>query len=291
MVFPGGSDDKESACNTGNLGSIPGSERSPGEGNGYPFKYSCLENSIVRGARWDTVQELQSRTWLSDSHFSENGCILYLSLSGKQRSLVLGAELGYQQKLSRHFHQKNKDSSPSNLDLRCADVPWEMVQIHCTCLLANFFDCLINFLTPQNASLVSTLLVFSLLLSLSISYVWQLWWTRGRCRFSSNSVSKFSWNKHLLSIFDVSDPEQGLMSGYKQDWCDWLLNFGEASFIHDSILLYYLSSVKYMHQSRPLMIWLYIYNFFYISCNSEQCVHTCPWTPSLPVKCVLDLFP
>ena len=51
MVFPGGSDDKESACNTGNLGSIPGSERSPGEGNGYPFKYSCLENSIVRGAR------------------------------------------------------------------------------------------------------------------------------------------------------------------------------------------------------------------------------------------------
>jgi len=145
MVFPGGSDDKESACNTGNLGSIPGSERSPGEGNGYPFKYSCLENSIVRGARWDTVQELQSRTWLSDSHFSENGCILYLSLSGKQRSLVLGAELGYQQKLSRHFHQKNKDSSPSNLDLRCADVPWEMVQIHCTCLLANFSSCLQSF--------------------------------------------------------------------------------------------------------------------------------------------------
>ena len=95
MVFPGGSDDKESACNAGNLGLIPGSERSPGEGNGYPFKYSCLENPIVRGARWDTVQELQSWTWLSDFHFSENGCILYLCLSGKQRSLVLGPELGW----------------------------------------------------------------------------------------------------------------------------------------------------------------------------------------------------
>ena len=95
MVFPGGSDDKESACNAGNLGLIPGSERSPGEGNGYPFKYSCLEDPIVRGARWDRVQELQSWTWLSDFHFSENGCILYLCLSGKQRSLVLGPELGW----------------------------------------------------------------------------------------------------------------------------------------------------------------------------------------------------
>ena len=47
---PGGSDDKVSACNVGDLGSIPGSGRSPGEGNGNPLQYSCLENSMDRGA-------------------------------------------------------------------------------------------------------------------------------------------------------------------------------------------------------------------------------------------------
>ena len=49
MGFPGGSDDKESACNAGDLGSVLGSGRSPGEGNGYPLQYSCLENSMNRG--------------------------------------------------------------------------------------------------------------------------------------------------------------------------------------------------------------------------------------------------
>ena len=44
--FPGGSDDKTSACNVGDPGSIPGSGRSPGEGNGNPLQYSCLENSM-----------------------------------------------------------------------------------------------------------------------------------------------------------------------------------------------------------------------------------------------------
>ena len=48
--FPGGSDGKASACNEGDPGSIPGSGRSPGEGNGNPLQYSCLENSMDRGA-------------------------------------------------------------------------------------------------------------------------------------------------------------------------------------------------------------------------------------------------
>ena len=52
---PGGSDSKESACNAGDSGSIPGSERSPGEGNGYPLQYSCLGNPMGRGAWWATV--------------------------------------------------------------------------------------------------------------------------------------------------------------------------------------------------------------------------------------------
>ena len=50
MDFPGGLDGKESACNAGDLGSIPGSERSPREGNGNPLQYSCLENPMDRGA-------------------------------------------------------------------------------------------------------------------------------------------------------------------------------------------------------------------------------------------------
>ena len=47
--FPGGSDSKDYACNAGDLSSIPGLGRSPGEGNGYPLQYSCLENSMDRG--------------------------------------------------------------------------------------------------------------------------------------------------------------------------------------------------------------------------------------------------
>ena len=51
---PSGSEDKESACNAGDLGWIPGSGRSPGEGNGSPLQYSCLEDSTDRGAWWVT---------------------------------------------------------------------------------------------------------------------------------------------------------------------------------------------------------------------------------------------
>ena len=50
LDFPGGSDGKASAYNAGDLGSIPGSGRSPGEGNGNPLQYSCLENPMDRRA-------------------------------------------------------------------------------------------------------------------------------------------------------------------------------------------------------------------------------------------------
>ena len=50
MSFPGGSDGKESACNAGDPASIPRSGKSPGEGNGNPLQYSCLENPMDRGA-------------------------------------------------------------------------------------------------------------------------------------------------------------------------------------------------------------------------------------------------
>ena len=54
-LHPGGSDGKASACNAEDLGSVPGLGKSPGEGNGNPFQYSCLENSMDGGAWWATV--------------------------------------------------------------------------------------------------------------------------------------------------------------------------------------------------------------------------------------------
>ena len=62
MGLPYSSDDKESACNSGDQDSIPGSGRFHGEGNGYPLQYSCLENSMDRGAWWATVHGV-AKSW------------------------------------------------------------------------------------------------------------------------------------------------------------------------------------------------------------------------------------
>ena len=70
MSFPGGSDGKESACNVGDPSSIPGSGRSPGEGNDNPLHYSCLENFMDRGSLVGLAQEIaKSQTELSNQHF------------------------------------------------------------------------------------------------------------------------------------------------------------------------------------------------------------------------------
>ena len=64
---PGDSDGKDSACSAGDPGSVPGSGRSPGEGNRCPLQYSCLENPMHRGAWWATVRGVaQIQTRLSD---------------------------------------------------------------------------------------------------------------------------------------------------------------------------------------------------------------------------------
>ena len=61
------SDSKETACSVVDPGSIPGSGRSPGEGNGYSFQYSCLENSMDRGAWWATIHGItKSQTQLNE---------------------------------------------------------------------------------------------------------------------------------------------------------------------------------------------------------------------------------
>ena len=57
----------KTVCNAGDLGSIPGLERSPGEGNGNPLQYSSLEKSTDRGAWWDTIHGFtKNRTQLSN---------------------------------------------------------------------------------------------------------------------------------------------------------------------------------------------------------------------------------
>ena len=84
MGFPGGSEVKASACNAGDLGSIPGSGGSPGEGNGNPLQYSCLENPIDSGVWWAIVHGVsKSRTRLSDLTYGEkrNRCDSYVFLA------------------------------------------------------------------------------------------------------------------------------------------------------------------------------------------------------------------
>ena len=70
MGFPGGSDGKESACTVGDLGSIPGLGRSPGDLqeillHGNPLQYSCLESSMDRGAWWATTHGVLKRLMMS----------------------------------------------------------------------------------------------------------------------------------------------------------------------------------------------------------------------------------
>ena len=94
MGFPGGSDSKASACNPGDPGSVPGLGRSPGEGNGNPLQYSCLENSTDWGTWQATVHGVtKSLIRLSDFtslHFIEMGIPEYLTCL--LRNLYVGQE-------------------------------------------------------------------------------------------------------------------------------------------------------------------------------------------------------
>ena len=67
--FPGGSEVKASAWNVGDLGSVPGMGRSPGEGNGNPLQYSCLENPMEGGA-WQATVHGVAKSWTRPSDFT-----------------------------------------------------------------------------------------------------------------------------------------------------------------------------------------------------------------------------
>ena len=80
----GGPDGKESICNAGDVGSIPGSGRSPGEGNDHPLQYSCLRNSMDRGAWWAAAHgvtkdqtPLRTHTYTHELHEYIFFCLLF----------------------------------------------------------------------------------------------------------------------------------------------------------------------------------------------------------------------
>ena len=76
--FPGGTDGKESAYNIGDISSVSGFGRCPGEGNGYPLQYSCLENSMDRGAWQATVCGVSnSQTTERPTHTLTRICYIY----------------------------------------------------------------------------------------------------------------------------------------------------------------------------------------------------------------------
>ena len=77
MGFPGGSEGKASACDAGHPGSIPGWGRSPGEGNGNPLQYCCLENIMDREAWWATVHGAACLTLCNAMDLSPPGSSVY----------------------------------------------------------------------------------------------------------------------------------------------------------------------------------------------------------------------
>ena len=100
MGFPGGSEVKASACNAGDLGSIPGSGRSPEKGNGNPLQYSCLENSMDRGT-WRAIVHAvaNSQTRLSNPHTLNHNvkampCIIYYMLFISMKMYILFQLIG-----------------------------------------------------------------------------------------------------------------------------------------------------------------------------------------------------
>ena len=85
MGFPGGSEVRESACNMGDLGLIPGKGRSPGECNGNPLQYSCLENPMDGGVWWSTVHGVAKETDTTERlHFHIHTLGLPWWLSGQE---------------------------------------------------------------------------------------------------------------------------------------------------------------------------------------------------------------
>ena len=110
LGFPGVSNGKEAACSVGDLDSIPGLGRSPGEGNGYPLQYSCLENLMDRGAWPATIH------WVTESDTTERLTLTLLSLQhilSPEKSWKVPPK-SYAQASLRKFEMQGQ-TTPSNV--------------------------------------------------------------------------------------------------------------------------------------------------------------------------------
>ena len=133
--FPGGSDSKESACNVRDSGSIPALGRSPGEGSGNPLQYSCLENSMDRGAWRATVQGVtKSRTrWATNTHTHVGTHTHTHSFNGRREQTGSGHMSENSFSLNLQMNRKTYplssprswvSPSPAKISRRAAGPPW-----------------------------------------------------------------------------------------------------------------------------------------------------------------------
>ena len=134
MGLPCSSDSKEYACNSGDPGSIPGSGRSPGEGNDNPLQYSCLEDPMDRGTWWATVRGVsKSQTQMSDKQ-GEVQIVNYWGgswgLAGREHPCVFSAVCCGIYSHHGHF-QASKTGVSCGAGKRCMSWPASPLLIIC----------------------------------------------------------------------------------------------------------------------------------------------------------------
>jgi len=93
LGFPCSSNSKEFACNAGDLGSIPGSGRSSGEGNGNPLQYSCLENPMDRGAWRATIHGVAKSQTMQQQTISKTDMLLYKNIMAFKHNFLFLTQL------------------------------------------------------------------------------------------------------------------------------------------------------------------------------------------------------
>ena len=122
MGFPGGSEVKESACSAEDLGSIPVLGASPGEGNGNPLQYSCLENPMDGGAWWATVHgDTKSQTRLSEFTFF-HFCVIY-ALPQFEKIKTINTKKKGKKIHVEALSSKETHSASGELDMTSGSVP------------------------------------------------------------------------------------------------------------------------------------------------------------------------
>ena len=141
MGFPDGSDGKESACNAGDLVLILGSGRFPGEGNGYPLQYSCLENSMDRGTWQASVHGVaKCLTWLSNWHFDfvsvNASCVLSCVQLFETPWIVACQAL-----LSMGFSSKNTLEGVAIPSSKGSSWPMDQTWVSCVCWIGRQILC------------------------------------------------------------------------------------------------------------------------------------------------------